>query len=102
MFIGRTKEKKLLIDALKSTEPQFVAIYGRRRVGKTSLVRETFAEKFVFQHAGMANSDKATQLEAWQTALRNSGLDLPKTPTTWLQAFDALRQLIKQSSKRKK
>lgn len=102
MFIGRTKEKKLLTDALKSTEPQFVAVYGRRRVGKTSLVRETFAEKFVFQHAGMANSNKATQLEAWQTALHNWGLDIPKTPTTWLQAFDALRQLIKQSSKRKK
>ena len=102
MLIGRIIEKKRLLEAFKSTEAQFVAVYGRRRIGKTYLVRETFADKFVFQHAGLANADKTSQLEAWQTALKNSGYEPETPPKTWLQAFDALRQLIKQSSKRKK
>jgi hypothetical protein len=70
MFVGRIKEKKMLLEAFKSNEAQFVAVYGRRRIGKTYLVRETFAEKFVFQHAGLANSGKEAQLEAWQSALK--------------------------------
>ena len=102
MFVGRIKEKKMLLEAFKSNEAQFVAVYGRRRIGKTYLVRETFAEKFVFQHAGLANSGKEAQLEAWRSALKNSGFETDAPLRTWLQAFDALRQLIKQSSKRKK
>ncbi len=102
MFIGRTEEKKMLMNAFKSKEAQFVAVYGRRRIGKTFLVRETFEGKFVFQHSGMANTNKAGQLEAWQTALQNCGYTSTEPINNWLQAFNALRKLIEQSSKRKK
>ena len=41
-MIGREKEKKVLLDAFSSDYSEFVAVYGRRRVGKTFLIRESF------------------------------------------------------------
>ena len=46
MLIAREKEKKILKDAAEADESQFIAVYGRRRVGKTYLVRETFNNTF--------------------------------------------------------
>ena len=57
-MIGRTKEKVALLNALASNYSEFVAVYGRRRVGKTFLVRETFNYKFTFQHSGIKNGGK--------------------------------------------
>lgn len=48
MLIGREQEQEMLHKAYESDSSQFVAVYGRRRVGKTYLVRECFADKFVF------------------------------------------------------
>lgn len=62
MLIGREKEQKWLREAYKSDESQFVAVYGRRRVGKTFLVRECFNDKFVFQHSGVAKANANTML----------------------------------------
>lgn len=42
MLIGREKEKQILLEAMKSEQSEFIAVYGRRRVGKTYLIRETF------------------------------------------------------------
>lgn len=49
MFIGRDKEKEILLSTLNEEYSQFIAVYGRRRVGKTFLIRETFDNKFDFQ-----------------------------------------------------
>lgn len=48
MLIGRKEELKELWDAFKSEYSEFVAVYGRRRVGKTFLVREAFNYEFTF------------------------------------------------------
>lgn len=48
MLIGREKEKQILIDALHSEYSQFIAVYGRRRVGKTFLIREAYNYRFAF------------------------------------------------------
>ena len=48
MLIAREKEKTILQDALKTSDSQFIAVYGRRRVGKTYLIRQTFGDKFIF------------------------------------------------------
>ena len=64
MLIGRQYEKGRLLSAYESEYSEFVAVYGRRRVGKTFLIRETFDYKFAFQHSGLANSPRATQLKA--------------------------------------
>ncbi len=50
-MVGRLKEKDSLLRALASEYSEFVAVYGRRRVGKTFLIRETFNYKFTFQHS---------------------------------------------------
>ena len=54
-MIGRKAEQSELMRMYESNESEFVAIYGRRRVGKTYLVRETFDGRFAFQHSGLAN-----------------------------------------------
>lgn len=41
-MIGRTEEIKMLQSLLHEEEPQFIAVFGRRRIGKTYLVRESF------------------------------------------------------------
>ena len=52
---GEKEETRLLQDLLQEEEPQFVAVFGRRRIGKTYLVRESFHHQFTFQHTGISN-----------------------------------------------
>ena len=73
MIIGREKELQLLHDAYNDEYSQFVVVYGRRRVGKTFLVREAFNYKFTFQHAGIAKASKSVQLEKFTDEIRNEG-----------------------------
>ena len=56
-LIGRTEEIKSLEWALEKSEPQFIAVYGRRRVGKTFLVDEALREDITFRHAGLSTID---------------------------------------------
>ena len=72
-MIGRIKERNKLLEAFNSTESEFVAVYGRRRVGKTFLVRETFGEGFAFQHAGVKNGSVAVQLSRFRQSLVEHG-----------------------------
>ena len=60
-MIGRETEKEELLSALEADESQFVAVYGRRRVGKTYLIRETFNYHFSFQHTGLAKGTLTEQ-----------------------------------------
>ena len=55
MLIARDKEKLILQDSLKNEYSQFIAVYGRRRIGKTFLIRESFNYQFTFEHSGLAN-----------------------------------------------
>ena len=55
MLIGREKERRELLGAYESDEAKFVAVYGRRRVGKTYLVRQTFKDKLTFACSGQAH-----------------------------------------------
>ncbi|MBQ8501299.1 MAG: AAA family ATPase [Bacteroides sp.] len=102
MLIGRDKEQKLLREAYSDEYSQFVVVYGRRRVGKTFLVRETFNYKFTFQHSGIANMPKSTQLEEWKKSLQKHGLKVNNVPKDWLEAFSLLDDLIRKSRAKKK
>ena len=102
MLIGREYEKKQLLGLLDKNESQFCAVYGRRRVGKTFLIRETFNRNFCFQHTGMANSPTDRQLAEFKESLINYGLENVKTPKTWSEAFRMLGQLIDRCSDKKK
>ena len=101
MIIGRTAEIAKLRRAYESEYSQFVTVYGRRRVGKTFLVRETFNYTFTFEHAGLANSPMKTQLKAWQSSLKSAGTKV-SLPKTWIEAFDQLKELIKEDESTKK
>lgn len=102
MIIGREKEQKLLREAYNDEYSQFVVVYGRRRVGKTFLVRETFNYKFTFQHSGIANMPKHIQLEEWKKSLQKHGLKINEAPKDWLEAFSLLDDLIRKSRVKKK
>ena len=77
MLIGRNVEKKELLKAYSSEYSEFVAVTGRRRVGKTFLVRETFNYKFAFQHSGLANQNTRTQLREFRLSLIKYGMAFP-------------------------
>lgn len=102
MIIGRETEQQTLSGLLQKEESQFCVVYGRRRVGKTYLIRETFNYQFTFQHTGMAKTQKKGQLIAFRDSLRASGLQDCTTPKTWVEAFSLLKQLIERAPSGKK
>ena len=94
MLIGRQKEICTLKNCLESDKSEFVAIYGRRRVGKTFLVKEFFEAKFAFYTTGILNGDRDTQLRAWNNEIsRFFGMNFPAAKN-WIEAFDNLNLLI--------
>ena len=101
-MIGRKKEIKMLRNAAESKCSEFVAVYGRRRVGKTFLVRETFNSNFTFQHSGVANSGTKIQLERFRRSLIESGHARCPALKTWFQAFDELKTVVVSSNMGKK
>ena len=101
-MIGRTPEKQVLLNALESDKSEFVAVYGRRRVGKTYLIRETFDYRFTFQHTGLAKGRTKDQLFAFFLSLREAGYDDCPVPGSWIEAFSLLSTLLNNSSDKKK
>ena len=71
-IVGREKEKAALKQYYESETPEFLAVYGRRRIGKTFLIREFFGGKFDFYATGLANGKKEDQLLAWDVAIKDS------------------------------
>ena len=62
MIIGRDEEQRELHEAYESEYSEFAVVYGRRREGKTFLVRETFNYNFTFEHSGVAKGNMRVQL----------------------------------------
>ncbi len=101
-ILGREKEKEVLDAIWNSKEAEFVAIYGRRRVGKTYLIRQYFSEKGLYLEAsGAKDKPLKTQLENFMKALSKTffgGVALA-TPTSWDAAFDVLTQELEKLPK---
>ena len=89
-LVGRKNEIKNLEWDLQKSESQFVAIYGRRRIGKTYLIREMFSDTFAFSHTGLRGGDKKAQLAAFRSSLVRFGRTKCPALGNWLQAFDEL------------
>lgn len=94
MLIGREKEKRILLNALDEEYSQFIAVYGRRRVGKTFLIRETFGNRFDFQFTGAANLTSRKQLVRFRRALKEHGQKDTPELTNWGDAFSELKRYI--------
>ena len=101
MIIGREKEQRELLGLLEKEESQFCAVYGRRRVGKTYLIRETFNYQFCFQHTGVAKGTFRQQLTAFRNSLMAAGMRC-SIPKNWMEAFELLKQLINNAPAGKK
>jgi hypothetical protein len=93
--IGRTEEKRLLQKIEKSGESELLAVYGRRRIGKTYLIRNGFSKMPAFEFSGIHHATLDQQLEGFSLALTAAagGLPLAK-PVSWLQAFEMLKQYL--------
>ena len=82
------------------SKAQMVAVYGRRRVGKTFLVDEALKGRITFRHAGLSpnNEDSGKknllkdQLKHFYHSLLLHGMKKSKQPTSWLDAFFMLEQ----------
>jgi AAA+ ATPase superfamily predicted ATPase len=101
-IIGRKQEIKRLQELYNSGKPEFVAIYGRRRVGKTYLVRELFEKEFVFDIAGLAKSGLKEQLVNFHYSLKRATDKEFSVPQSWLEAFEQLITLLQNSDKKRK
>ncbi len=102
-LIGREEECRELRRLYESGSPEFVAIYGRRRVGKTFLVKEFFRNKFTFYTSGLARCGLKDQLRNFHESLIQYGL--PKDsgrPSDWFEAFDLLKDVIERDRSRRK
>ena len=95
-IIGRVCEQRLLQSMLESDHAEFAIVYGRRRVGKTFLIREFFKDRFTFYHTGLNPEElpeenrMQAQLENFASSLARSGAKIQIVPKTWAQAFDRL------------
>lgn len=94
MIIGREKEITTLHELMSAEESQFVAVYGRRRVGKTFLIREAFDYNFVFQHTGTYGATRKQQLSDFRESLYQAGMEKCAMPKTWADAFQLLWQFL--------
>lgn len=94
MIIGRKQEQSDLLRLIEEPESQFCAVYGRRRIGKTFLIRETFAHRFAFQHTGLAKAAKKEQLAEFKESLRAAGMRANKSPKDWYEAFHMLADYL--------
>ncbi len=95
-LIARHRERRLLDEALRSSEPELVAVYGRRRVGKTFLIREVCAEAMCFELVGIHDGDRATQLGQFAAALGRASRVPARLapPDDWHQAFGQLTAFL--------
>ncbi len=92
-IIGRGGEQELLRQYVNSNKSEFVAIYGRRRVGKTYLITQTFQGQIDFDMTGVLEGSKEEQLFSFQMSLRQCGYT-GKMPQNWMQAFSALKDAL--------
>lgn len=99
-MVGRKREIKELNRLYDHNQAELAAIYGRRRVGKTYLVDETFAGRITFRHAGLSPADENArgllklQLEHFYNSLVLHGMEETEKPKSWMEAFLLLEKFL--------
>jgi uncharacterized protein len=100
---GRTEEIAILQKLMQKEQSEFIAVHGRRRIGKTYLIREVYKENLIFECNGLHEKDFSQQLENfWITFLETTNTKNTSLPKTWLQAFALLKAYIKSLKHEKK
>ena len=105
IMIGRITEFEKLSAAVEKDRAQLIAVYGRRRVGKTFLINEFFKNTFAFKHTAISPVDEMTarrkknlmklQLQEFYFSMRSFGLSGGEAvPGSWSEAFHMLERLL--------
>jgi predicted AAA+ superfamily ATPase len=91
-MIGRAEEIRILKRIFEAEGPEMVAITGRRRVGKTYLIREVLKNQIDFEIVGIHKGTRQEQLINFCHSLKNAGNfeELPQKPVNWMKAFAQL------------
>jgi len=94
---GRIEEINIMQGLLQKEAASFLAMYGRRRIGKTFLIREVYKNQLIFECSGLHQKNMHQQLENfWLALVEKTVGEKPALPKTWLQAFSLLKQHINQ------
>ncbi|MEX2597083.1 MAG: ATP-binding protein [Salibacteraceae bacterium] len=101
---GRVRETELLKAAINSNRPELIAVYGRRRVGKTYLIRNVYRNETVFELTGLHNGNMPDQLQNFHLALAqfDKNKSYENVPESWLEAFQRLEHFIDSNKSSKK
>ncbi len=102
-LVGRDSEIKHLQEAIDHDQSELIAIYGRRRVGKTFLVREFYKKNMVFELTGLYQGLMRDQLRNFTTELNTRENRKHKIPKNWFEAFETLKTFLdtKRNAKKK-
>lgn len=104
-IVGRKKEQEELLRLYNGDKAEFVIVYGRRRVGKTFLIRELFQNKFAFYHTGLSPIElegeklQEKQLQNFYFSLKRYGGPSTRQPKDWMEAFEMLISLLEGKGK---
>ncbi len=94
MLIGRKKEIQTLNTALASPKGEMIAVIGRRRVGKTFLIRTIYEKDIIFEQTGVRNASNQDQLRTFAGAIKRLTGQPVTVPEDWLAAFSMLRDAL--------
>jgi len=93
-IICRETEKEILANCLNSNRPEFLAVYGRRRVGKTFLIREYCKNQIVFSISGTVKAPMKNQLQIFDEMLEEYSGEKIDSAKDWFEAFRLLNSTI--------
>jgi uncharacterized protein len=95
-IVGREEEISTFKNCMQLSESKMIAVYGRRRVGKTFLIRKVFAQKMVFEVSGLYKGKTPTQLKHFTQTIANYGYAPAaySNPSDWLEAFGILKAFL--------
>ena len=99
-IVGRRHEQDILQSCLDSPKAEFIAVYGRRRIGKTYLVKQFFEENFDFYASGVYQISRSEQLKRWQVQLNKYSGQKKTRPKDWFEAFDQLQAYLETLSEK--
>lgn len=103
-FVGREAETQKLHEIMEADEPTFLAVYGRRRVGKTYFLKQKLNPWLVFEMSGLYKGTNKQHLNEFAQKLAVAKkISVPiATPASWLGAFKLLITALEEMPKKKK
>jgi uncharacterized protein len=93
-IVGRTAQIEIFNEAINSAQSEFIAVTGRRRIGKTFLINTFFKEDICFYMTGVQDQPLKTQLKAFGNELGYRQKTIIPAPEDWMQAFSMLRNYV--------